>query len=154
MYALWTILCGPESFSTRLFYSGGGSSAGASSWKVLTCDPWPTHGRRYFGDQANLHVHNLNCLNISIVKYLLFHTPVHNVSFTTNNFNFNAGIYVNNDNIDHKSMIVTHFHSTFSPQRMYQFDWLLHLFMINSFIMFYSPTLPRPFILLFHLFIT
>ena len=43
MYDLLTILCGPKSFSTLRFYSGGGSSSGASSWEVPNLDPWPTH---------------------------------------------------------------------------------------------------------------
>ena len=121
MCDLCTILCGPKSFSTRRFYSGGGISARASSWKVLNLDPWPAHG---CGDTSeiklpgNLLVHNLNCLNISIVKYLLFHISVDNVSLTTNKSNFNAGIYVNNDNIEHKSRIVTNFPTRDVPIRL------------------------------------
>ena len=62
-------------------------------------------GARYFGDQDNLHVHNLN---VSIEQCLLFHVSVQNVSFTETNL-IRCRDICNNDNIEHKSRIVTKF---------------------------------------------
>ena len=56
--------------------------------------------RRYFGDQDNLHVHNLN---VSIEQCLLFPVSVHHVSFTETNQISMQGY------IEHKSRIVTNF---------------------------------------------
>ena len=141
MYGLCTILCGPKSFLTRWFYSGGGSSAGASSWKVITWDPWPTNG--YDGTSEIKLIYactiKLNCLNITIVKYLLFHIPVHNVSFITNKTNFNAGLYVNNDNIEHKSRIVTHFPHKGCTNSI---DFSIYLWSIHLSYFIISPFIP------------
>ena len=138
MCDLWPLLCSSKRFSTRWFYSGGGNSAGASSWKVHNLKHTTTaRVRRYFGDQDNLHVHNLN---VSIEQCLLFHVSVHNVSFTETNL-IQCRDICNNDNIEHKSRIVKG-----CINSIVLYLWSIHLNHIKF-------SQPRSFIRLFHLFI-
>ena len=148
MCDLWPLLCSSERFSTRWFYCGGGSSAGASSWKVHNLNPRPPHGcdvtLHCFGDQDNLHVHNLN---ISIEQCLLFHVSVHNVSFTGTNL-IRCRDICNNDNIEHKSRIITNFSTKVCINSIVLYLWSIHFYSILQ------PSPIYPFIpLIYHLFI-
>ena len=73
---------------------------------------------------------------------MLFHVSVHNVSFTETNL-IRCRDICNNDNIEHKSRIVTNFSTKDVSIRLcYIYDQLI-------FIQFPNPR--RPFIRLFHL---
>ena len=134
MCDLWPLLCSSERFSTRWFYFGG-----ASSWKVHSLNPRPTHGcdvtleiKIIYTCTIQMYIHRTMFVVPCICTQCVFHG---------NKSNFNAGICV----------ILTIFStnlelSQISPQRMYQFDCVI--FMINSFRShsILPPSLINPFI--------
>ena len=135
MCDLWPLLCSSERFATRWFYSGGGSSAGASSWKVHNLNPRPPHGC-----DVTLEI-------VSIEQCLLFHVSVHNVSFTETNL-IRCRDICNNDNIEHKSRIVTNFSTKDVSIRLY------YIYDQFNFYLILQPSPINPFTpLIYHLFI-
>ena len=130
MCDLWSLLYSSKRFSTRWFYSGGGSSAGASSWKVHNLYPRPPHGCDVTLEIKIIYVCTFKCIHRTMFVVPCICTQC---VFHGNEYNFNAGIYaimtILNTNLGL---------SQISPQRVYQFGCVL--FMINSFITFNSPT--------------